>query len=115
MNDNLPASEAGERLGKGAPCPKASPGERFIQIGVTALRDPKTGEYLPAVPMYIKADAESKAAEDALMRDIGRLFADRMRRYQTECKALAKARFGAGRSLPQPFPKDEYALEDSKA
>ena len=63
-----------------------APIDGFVQIGVTALRDPKTGEYLPAVPMYIKADAESKASEEALLQDIGRLFADRMRKYQVECK-----------------------------
>jgi len=28
----------------------------FIQIGETALRDPITGNYLPSVPLYIKAD-----------------------------------------------------------
>ena len=30
--------------------------EKFIQIGVTALRDPATGDFLPAVPLYIKAE-----------------------------------------------------------
>ena len=63
------------------------PVDGFIQIGVTALRDPKTGEYLPAVPMYIEADAESKAGEAALIQDIGRLLADRMRKYKTQCAA----------------------------
>ena len=29
--------------------------EVFIQVGVTALRSP-TGEVLPSVPLYIKAD-----------------------------------------------------------
>ena len=27
----------------------------FIQIGVTAARDPATGAFLPAVPLYIEA------------------------------------------------------------
>lgn len=60
---------------------------KYIQIGVTALRDPKTGEYLPAVPMYIKADESSTQGQEALIEDIGKLFADRMRRYQAECEA----------------------------
>lgn len=29
--------------------------EVFIQVGVTALRSP-TGDFLPSVPLYIKAD-----------------------------------------------------------
>ena len=27
----------------------------FYQVGLTAMRDPKTGEILPAVPLYIEA------------------------------------------------------------
>ena len=61
--------------------------QEYIQIGVTALRDPKTGGYLPAVPLYIRADDSAKAAQGELIEDIGKLFADRMRRYQKECKA----------------------------
>ena len=60
--------------------------QEYIQIGVTALRDPATGGYLPAVPLYIKADDSAKAAETELIADIGKLFADRMRRYQQECQ-----------------------------
>lgn len=32
--------------------------EKYIQVGVTAMRDPATGEFLPAVPLYIKADPQ---------------------------------------------------------
>ena len=32
----------------------------YIQIGVTALRDPVTGEYLPAVPLYIREEDRGK-------------------------------------------------------
>ncbi len=59
----------------------------YIQIGYTALRDPKTGGYLPAVPLYIEADDSARAAEANLVEDIGKLLADRMRRYQEACKA----------------------------
>ena len=37
--------------------------EEFIQIGYTALRNPATGEFLPAVPLYIKADNDAAEAE----------------------------------------------------
>ena len=31
--------------------------EKYIQVGFTALRDPATGDFLPAVPLYIKAES----------------------------------------------------------
>ena len=62
------------------------PKQEYIQVGVTAMRDPKTGGYLPAVPLYIRADDSAKAGEKALIEDIGKLMADRIRRYQQECK-----------------------------
>lgn len=61
--------------------------QEYIQIGVTALRDPKTGGYLPAVPLYIQADDSAKEAQGDLIADVGKLFADRMRRYQAQCHA----------------------------
>lgn len=60
--------------------------EKYIQIGVTALRDPGTGEFLPAVPLYIRADDSAAAGEESLIRDIGALLAERMRRYIEGCK-----------------------------
>ena len=47
--------------------------ERFIQVGVTALRDPATGDFLPAVPLYIKAEDGAEEAEEDLIEDIGKL------------------------------------------
>lgn len=61
--------------------------ETFIQVGVTALRDPATGDYLPAVPLYIKAEDGAEEAEEKLIQDIGKLFADRMRKYRATCAA----------------------------
>lgn len=61
--------------------------ERYIQVGVTALRDPATGGYLPAVPLYIRAEEGAEEAEERLITDLGRLMADRMRRYKEGCKA----------------------------
>ena len=45
--------------------------ERFIQVGVTALRDPATGDFLPAVPLYIKAEDGAEEAEEDLLRTSG--------------------------------------------
>ena len=61
--------------------------QQFIQIGVTALRSPDTGEYLPAVPLYIEATGSARAGEETLIKDVGKLLADRMRRYVDANKA----------------------------
>lgn len=47
--------------------------KQFIQIGITALRDPATGGFLPAVPLYIEATTEATDAEAAMIRDIGKV------------------------------------------
>ena len=47
----------------------------YVQIGVTALRAPGTGEFLPAVPLYIRAeDAEGPYVpkdDGGLWRELG--------------------------------------------
>jgi len=47
--------------------------QNFIQIGITALRDPATGDFLPAVPLYIEATEEATQAEGVMIKDIGRV------------------------------------------
>ena len=61
--------------------------EKYIEVGYTALRDPKTGEFLPAVPLYIKAEDWAEEAEQGLIEDLGKLFAERIRRYRERCAA----------------------------
>ena len=62
--------------------------EHYEQIGVTALRDPATGEFLPAVPLYIKVspgEIDPKTgltkAEALALDDISKIFADKMKQY----------------------------------
>ena len=62
------------------------PKDEYIQIGVTALRDPATGGYLPAIPLYIKADEQAKEAEQRLINDLGHLFARQMKAYMEGCQ-----------------------------
>lgn len=54
--------------------------EVFIQIGVTALRSP-TGEFLPSVPLYIKADKLNKSglsqAEEDVLHNVAGVFAEK--------------------------------------
>lgn len=60
--------------------------EEYIQVGVTALRDPATGGYLPAVPLYIKADESAKLAEQSLIEDLGHLIAHQIKEYKEGCR-----------------------------
>lgn len=66
--------------------------EKYIQVGVTALRDPGTGEYLPAVPLYIKAEDGAEEAEEKLIEDIGKLLAHRFKAYVDGKKAVTSCR-----------------------
>lgn len=60
--------------------------DKYIQVGVTALRNPATGDFLPAVPLYIKAEGDAPEAEEKLIEDIGNLLAHRMKAYIDGCK-----------------------------
>lgn len=65
--------------------------ERYIQIGVTALREPGTGEFLPEVPLYVKADEGNEEAEERLISDFAKLMALKMRSYQEGCRKAGVA------------------------
>lgn len=64
---------------------------KVIQIGVTAARDPLTGDYLPAVPLYIEQTDAAKRSAEGLVEDIQSLFAARFAAYleQTEAAGVA--------------------------
>lgn len=53
----------------------------YIQVGVTALRDPATGDFLPEVPLYVKADEETEEDVQGLIEDLENLFRIRMDMY----------------------------------
>ena len=57
----------------------------YVQIGQTALRDPLTGEFLPAVPLFIR---ESDAAAAAPLEEINvaQVFTETFRQYRDGCK-----------------------------
>ncbi len=65
------------------------PDDQYIQVGVTAMRAPD-GSFLPSVPLYIKATPEALAGQDALIHDIARLFAQRMKQYQEGTEMVEK-------------------------
>lgn len=60
--------------------------KQYIQIGVTAAREPGTGRFLPAVPLYIEATDAAEASAEGLIEDIGHLLALRMKQYIDENK-----------------------------
>ena len=39
----------------------------YIQIGTTALRDPATGDFLPSVPLFIRAEDREKCQPKVLI------------------------------------------------
>ena len=59
--------------------------EKYIQVGVTALRDPATGNFLPSVPLYVKADEAAVEAEKKMINDIAKVFAGMMKSYIDGC------------------------------
>ena len=65
--------------------------DAYIEVGFTALRDHLNGGFLPPVPLYIKAEDSAAAAEESLVRDIGKLLAIRMKKYADECRAAGAA------------------------
>lgn len=62
--------------------------DEYIQVGQTALRSP-SGDFLPAVPLYIRAeDAGQKneitgltLAETLMLDDVAKVFADKFKQY----------------------------------
>ena len=64
----------------------------YIQIGQTALRDPITGDFMPAVPLYVRAEDQGRVAETR-NGDLKALVAGKMAQYRREkAKAEKKSR-----------------------
>lgn len=59
----------------------------FIQVGVTALRDPITGEFLPAVPLYIeRCDLEKGPVPEPNLYSIGSELGRKFKEYREGCR-----------------------------
>ena len=61
--------------------------DEFVEVGYTAMRDPVTGDFLPAVPLFIRRDDMEKDSQERLINDLGKLFAQRFKDYKEGCKA----------------------------
>ena len=71
----------------------------FIQVGVTAMRDPATGAFLESVPLYIRAEDQDKVSMarpimdmDALAKALGKKF----KQYKEEDRRIRKAALKEG-------------------
>lgn len=55
--------------------------KKYIKVGFTAMRDPATGNFLPAVPLYIESTQETAKNEENLINDIRKVFAEKYKQY----------------------------------
>ena len=63
----------------------------YIQIGVISARAPD-GNCLPAVPIYTKRTPEAERAEEAALRPVARIFAEKMAEYIRETRGIQAER-----------------------
>ena len=60
--------------------------QEYIEIGMTAQRDPKTGKFGEPVPLFIRATDNAIAGEQNLIDEIGNVFANMMKHYIHGCR-----------------------------
>ena len=62
--------------------------KRYVQVGVTAMRDPRTGEFLESVPLYAEAEDLRRTGADRtmLVGDIRASLGAAFGQYIKECK-----------------------------
>lgn len=65
----------------------------MVQIGQAALRDPVTGEFLPAVPLYIE-DADAVRMPETDLHDIGKIFAEKFKEVRKYEKRIRQGMAG---------------------
>ena len=53
----------------------------YIQVGVTAMRDPITGDFLPSVPLYVRAEDQEKVEAPVFDDAAIRMLADKWKQY----------------------------------
>lgn len=65
--------------------------DRYIEIGMTALRDPATGAFEEPVPLFIRASGKADTEEQKMIDGIGNVLADMMKRYVSGCRKAGVA------------------------
>jgi len=59
--------------------------EKYVQVGVTALRGPD-GKWLESAPMFVREEDVQKVQAERLEEDIGALLAGKMKEYMDGCR-----------------------------
>lgn len=80
----------------------------FIQIGVAAMRDPVTGDFLPSIPIYTRSE-DAEGIAEPLGYDLMQL-GKKVEEYRREARRLeeeAKARKEAQRNRRRNRAKSE--------
>lgn len=89
----------------------------YVQVGVTAYRDPATGEFLPSVPLYARAEDVAVNAEDVLIGKIMEVFGPKI--YEAIARQAAEQaaqRARASTPRPERISDEEYAaMMDERA
>lgn len=65
--------------------------DEYIQIGVMAARAPD-GSLLETVPIYTRRTPQAEAAEEAALRPVAKIFAEKFAQYLRETKNIGKER-----------------------
>ena len=65
--------------------------DEYIQIGVMAARAPD-GSLLETVPIYTRRTPQAEAAEEAALRPVAQIFAEKFAQYLRETKNIGKER-----------------------
>jgi len=65
--------------------------DEYIQIGVMAARAPD-GSFLDSVPIYTRRTPQAEAAEEAALRPVAQIFAEKFAQYLRETKNIGKER-----------------------
>ena len=63
--------------------------DEYIQIGVMAARTPD-GSFLESVPIYTRRTPQAEAAEEAALRPVAKIFAEKFAQYLRETKNIGK-------------------------
>ena len=53
----------------------------FIEVGVTAMRDPITGDFLESVPLYVRAEDQKKVEAPVFDDAAIQMLADKWKQY----------------------------------
>ena len=63
----------------------------YIQVGVTAMRDPATGGFLPSVPLYIRAEDREKVETPVFDDSVFQALKNKFKEYKKAERKQARA------------------------